>query len=79
MQKREIKFRAYDNEKSYDIEIISEAKANLIISYPKNYPKKRYLLKEIDSFIAIDNTTLDAWTEEFTNEIDAIKWLNRES
>lgn len=61
------------------IEIISEYQFHkLIESCDKNgqyHPRGLFLIDDMDSFTAIDNSTGDAWTEEFERKEEAIKWL----
>ena len=38
----------------------------------------KFIIKENDGYTAIDNSTGDAWTEEFNNKADAIRYLNNE-
>ena len=58
------------------IERVNLVKAYDIIDNRK--PIGSFLTREGDKFVAIDNTTGDAWTEEFDTEEEAIKWLNFE-
>lgn len=41
-----------------------------------NLPKEKFLIKNANGYIAIDNTTGDAWTENFVDKYDALKWLD---
>ncbi len=38
-------------------------------------PCGRFLTKEGRKWVAVDNSTGDAWTEEFTRKRQAIRWL----
>jgi DNA-directed RNA polymerase subunit RPC12/RpoP len=38
----------------------------------------RFYTKESDLYIGIDNSTGDAWTEEFKTKKSCLKWLNGE-
>ncbi len=38
-------------------------------------PCGRFLTKEGLKWVAVDNSTGDAWTEEFTRKRQAIRWL----
>lgn len=49
----------------------------------KTSPRERFLclshtLDNCPSLVAVDNTTGDAWTEDFTSLPAALEWLNRE-
>lgn len=60
-----------------DIKTISKERSYEIINnrdLPEN--KGKFIIKDDNVWVAIDNTTNDAWTEEFSSEEDAIKWLN---
>ena len=37
-----------------------------------------FLAKEGHRWVAVDNTTGDAWTEEFSRKCQAVRWLRRE-
>lgn len=37
-----------------------------------------FLAKEGRKWVAVDNSTFDAWTEEFTHKRKAIRWLRGE-
>ena len=34
-----------------------------------------FLTKESHKWVAVDNTTRDAWTEEFSRKRQAVRWL----
>lgn len=38
-------------------------------------PRGRFLAKEGRTWVAVDNSTGDAWTEEFARKRRAIRWL----
>lgn len=42
------------------------------------FPCGCFLAKDGDKWVAVDNTTYDAWTEEFSRRRQAIRWLRRE-
>lgn len=37
-----------------------------------------FLTKEGHTWVAVDNTTGDAWTEDFSRKRQAVRWLRRE-
>ena len=41
-------------------------------------PRGLFLTKEGRKWVAVDNSTFDAWTEEFTHKHKAIRWLRGE-
>lgn len=41
-------------------------------------PSGRFLTKEGRKWVAVDNSTEDAWTEEFTSKRQAVRWLRGE-
>ena len=55
------------------IKEVSEEKADKIIETRK--PEGLFFLMEGDKIIGIDNSTGDAWTEEFTNMKDFLNWV----
>ena len=57
-----------------NITVILPSAANDIIE--KRKPLGLFLTIENNMWIAIDNLTGDAWTEEFYNSDIAIKWLS---
>lgn len=61
------------------IKFVSKEKITEVIhNYCNNIPieKDKYITVDGNSFIAVDNSTGDAWTEEFPTMKDAIDWLN---
>lgn len=54
---------------------VGRAEAKNIIT--KKSPIGKYWLFDVATcaFVAIDNTTGDAWTEEFDTKEDCLKWL----
>lgn len=40
-------------------------------------PKGLFLCREGKWWVAVDNSTYDAWTEDFTSKSEAICWLLR--
>jgi hypothetical protein len=52
---------------------ITSAEANNIIE--NREPRGHFLVKDGDLFIGIDNSTGDAWTEEFKKQGDCVDWL----
>ena len=41
-------------------------------------PRGRYMAKDKEKWIGIDNTTGDAWTEEFSDAAACLAWLRGE-
>lgn len=41
-------------------------------------PRGLFLAKEGRTWVAVDNTTRDAWTEEFSRKRQAVRWLRGE-
>ena len=41
-------------------------------------PRGLFLTKEGRTWVAVDNSTYDAWTEDFPNKCQAIRWLRGE-
>jgi len=39
-------------------------------------PRGYFLTKEGRKWVAVDNSTRDAWTEEFSSKRQAIQWLH---
>lgn len=39
------------------------------------FPKGLFLCREGSRWVAVDNTTSDAWTEDFSTSLKAIQWL----
>ncbi len=46
-----------------------------IIDNRKKAPPGRFWVKENEWYVGIDNTTHDAWTEDFTTKEECLKWL----
>lgn len=44
----------------------------------KRVPRGCFLTKVGHKWVAVDNTTYDAWTEEFDRKRQAIRWLRGE-
>ncbi len=44
----------------------------------KRVPRGCFLTKLGRKWVAVDNTTYDAWTEEFNQKRQAIRWLRGE-
>lgn len=61
------------SESKYQIKEVSSDEAGDIINNRK--PLGLFLQKDGNTFVAIDNSTGDAWTEEFKNRRSAEKWL----
>jgi len=61
-----------------EIKYITKEEADKVIS--ERNPKGLYIINEPENnkTVAIDNSTGDAWTEEFDSEEEAIRWLNGE-
>lgn len=55
-----------------------EKVSEIIENFNNNKPTERgkFLTVEGNQFVAVDNTTGDAWTEDFPKMKDAIDWLN---
>ena len=58
------------------LEEIQSEEARKIINTRK--PLGKFFKREGDFFVGIDNSTGDAWTEEFDQLKDCIEWLNGE-
>jgi hypothetical protein len=54
--------------------LIDEKKADIIIETRK--PIGKYYVLENGVYVGIDNSTGDAWVEEFTTEKQCLEWLN---
>lgn len=39
-------------------------------------PKEKFLIKTVNGYVAIDNTTANAFKETFKDKYDALKWLD---
>lgn len=57
-----------------EIREISPADAKTIIDTRR--PFGLFCCKEASVYVGIDNTTGDAWTEDFKNLDDCMKWLH---
>lgn len=57
------------------IDIITHPEAVRIIA--TSSPLGLYILKDGEQWVAIDNSTGDAWTEEFKSKQEAIDYLKR--
>lgn len=62
------------------IQILTQPELNDIVKYPdgrgKYKPCGLFLSHEYGKWVACDNLTGDAWTEEFDTLEDAVDWLN---
>jgi len=60
--------------------VVKEVISNIIETFDSPSPDKdiigKFLTVDENSFVAVDNSTGDAWTEEFDNMQDALDWLN---
>jgi len=60
--------------------VVKEVISNIIETFDSHSPDKdiigKFLTVDENSFVAVDNSTGDAWTEEFDNMQDALDWLN---
>lgn len=52
---------------------ITSVEADNIIE--NRIPRGQFLLKDGDLFVGIDNSTGDAWTEEFKKKDECVRWL----
>jgi len=59
-----------------EIQRVSLTKLDLVISQRK--PLGLFLSRENRMWIAVDNSTRDAWTEEFQSKRQAVRWLRGE-
>ena len=57
-----------------DIMYISENKAERIIE--TRDPLGKFICLDCQTWVAIDNQTGDAWTEQFKSMLEAENWLN---
>ena len=63
-------------ESNNEIQKVTPEKLNEVIENMKDDKYYgRFYAKEGDIFVAVDNTTANAWTEEFDTEKDALLWL----
>lgn len=60
-------------EGAYDIEKTTLDRIDSIIATRE--PLGKFYAKDNDIFVAVDNSSGDAWTEEFKSESNAVKWL----
>ena len=60
-------------EKKLKIQRVSPERLRQIIE--RYAPRGLFLAKEGRTWVAVDNTTGDAWTEEFYRKRQAIRWL----
>ena len=60
-------------EKKLKIQRVSSELLGRIIEL--RIPSGLFLTKEGRKWVAVDNTTGDAWTEEFSRKHQAIRWL----
>ena len=60
-------------EKKLKIQRVSSALLGRIIEH--RISSGLFLTKEGRKWVAVDNTTGDAWTEEFSRKHQAIRWL----
>ena len=60
-------------EKKLKIQRVSSEFLGWVIEH--RIPSGLFLTKEGRKWIAVDNTTGDAWTEEFSRKRQAIRWL----
>lgn len=63
--------------RSIEIKMITSEQASTIID--TRIPFGLFYLLDDDVYIGIDNTTGDAWTEEFPNLCQCKKWLENPS
>lgn len=58
--------------------VLKEEISEIISNFDKNISNEegKFLTVEGNKYIAVDNETGDAWTEDFDNIKDAIDWLN---
>ena len=60
-------------EKKLKIQRVSSAFLRWVIEH--RTPYGLFLTKEGRKWVAVDNTTGDAWTEEFSRKRQAVRWL----
>ena len=60
-------------EKKLKIQRVSSELLGRVIEH--RTPSGLFLTKEGHKWVAVDNTTGDAWTEEFSRKHQAIRWL----
>ena len=64
-------------EKKLKIQRVSSVFLGQVID--RRIPCGLFLTKEGRKWVAVDNTTGDAWTEEFSRKRQAIRWLRGKS
>ena len=64
-------------EKKLKIQRVSSVFLGQVID--RRSPCGLFLAKEGRKWVAVDNTTGDAWTEEFSRKRQAIRWLRGKS
>ena len=64
-------------EKKLKIQRVSSGVLGQVID--RRIPCGLFLAKEGRKWVAVDNTTGDAWTEEFSRKRQAIRWLRGKS
>jgi len=60
-------------EKKLKIQRVSSEFLGRVIEH--RIPSGLFLTKEGHKWVAVDNTTGDAWTEEFSRKRQAVRWL----
>ena len=60
-------------EKKLKIQCVSSEFLGQVIEH--RIPSGLFLTKEGRKWVAVDNTTGDAWTEEFSRKRQAVRWL----
>lgn len=60
------------------VQEINTQEAYEIIRDPSNAAPALFLHEDNGLYVGIDNTTYDAWTEEFSTKKDCLNWLRRE-
>lgn len=60
-------------EKKLKIQRVSSAFLGRVIEH--RTPSGLFLTKEGHKWVAVDNTTGDVWTEEFSRKRQAVRWL----
>lgn len=60
-------------DKDADITKLTKEQASEVIE--TRTPTGRFYTKEGDLYIGIDNSTGDAWTEEFKTKVSCFKWI----
>lgn len=58
-----------------EIKEINNKEANAIICNPSKADSGLFLHKDENFYVGIDNTTHEAWTEEFETREQCIHWL----